>query len=92
MTSFSHLNPGKSKLTYPSELYDELRASLVNAELILLRILKFELRIPTPFEYLDDLLRDYVYFSRTDKSHFEDYVSVVDTVIGVVTRSTILKR
>ncbi len=39
-------------LTFPSVLYDSLRATIVQAELILLRILKFELRIPIPYEFL----------------------------------------
>jgi hypothetical protein len=39
-------------LTFPSELYDTLRATIVQAELMLLLVLKFELRIPLPFEFL----------------------------------------
>ena len=39
-------------LTIPSSHYDNLRATLVRAELIHLRVLKFELRLPSPFEYL----------------------------------------
>lgn len=39
-------------LTVPSETYDTLRATLVQAELILLRVLGFELRIPLPLDYL----------------------------------------
>ncbi|KAI9777348.1 MAG: Cyclin- protein fam58a [Geoglossum umbratile] len=42
----------KPPLTFPSELYDTLRATIVQAELMLLRVLKFELRIPLPFEFL----------------------------------------
>ncbi|KAH0544850.1 hypothetical protein FGG08_001079 [Glutinoglossum americanum] len=45
-------NPHAHPLTFPSELYDSLRATIVQAELMLLRVLKFELRIPLPFEFL----------------------------------------
>jgi len=40
------------RLTIPSSHCDNLRATLVRAELIHLRVLKFELRLPSPFEYL----------------------------------------
>ncbi|KAL8685155.1 MAG: hypothetical protein Q9218_007943, partial [Villophora microphyllina] len=39
-------------LRIPSPEYDILRATLVHAELLLLRILGFELRIPSPLDYL----------------------------------------
>ncbi|KAI9697305.1 MAG: hypothetical protein M1836_004869 [Candelina mexicana] len=45
-------SPSVQPLTFPSILYDSLRATIVQAELILLRILKFELRIPLPYEFL----------------------------------------
>ncbi|KAL8952914.1 MAG: hypothetical protein Q9222_001204 [Ikaeria aurantiellina] len=43
-------------LAIPSPIYDVLRARLVQAELILLRVLGFELRIPSPLEYLQRYL------------------------------------
>ena len=43
-------------LKIPSEVYDVLRATLVQAELMLLRVLGFELRLPTPMEYLSRYL------------------------------------
>lgn len=43
-------------LTFPSPLYDTLRSTLVTAELLLLRVLRFELRVPLPYEYLPRLL------------------------------------
>lgn len=43
-------------LTIPSTAYDTLRATLVRAELILLRVLGFELRIRLPLEYLPQYL------------------------------------
>ncbi|MCJ1362966.1 Cyclin- protein fam58a [Acarospora aff. strigata] len=45
-------NPTATPLTFPSSLYDSLRATVVQAELVVLRVLKFELRLPLPFEYL----------------------------------------
>lgn len=54
LPSHALLNPSPPsvRLSYPSELYDSLRASLVQAELIVLRSLGFELRLQTPFNYL----------------------------------------
>ncbi|KAL8858078.1 MAG: hypothetical protein Q9178_005403 [Gyalolechia marmorata] len=46
----------KSPLAIPSPTYDTLRATLVQAELILLRVLAFELRLPSPLEYLQRYL------------------------------------
>ncbi|KAL8827803.1 MAG: hypothetical protein Q9191_002960, partial [Dirinaria sp. TL-2023a] len=45
-------DPFQDTLKIPSETYDNLRATLVQAELILLRVLGFELRLPSPMEYL----------------------------------------
>ncbi|KAI9820698.1 MAG: hypothetical protein M1827_005067 [Pycnora praestabilis] len=45
-------NAAAESLTFPSNKYDSLRATVVQAELILLRVLKFELRIILPFEFL----------------------------------------
>ena len=49
-------DPLTGPLKIPSEAYDILRATLVQAELILLRVLGFELRLPTPMEYLSRYL------------------------------------
>ncbi|KAL8710306.1 MAG: hypothetical protein Q9220_005076 [cf. Caloplaca sp. 1 TL-2023] len=43
-------------LTIPSPTYNILRATLVQAELILLRILGFELRAPSPLDFLQRYL------------------------------------
>lgn len=40
-------------LAIPSPAYDALRATLVSAELLLLRVLGFELRLPLPLDFLD---------------------------------------
>lgn len=45
-------DPISQPLVVPSTVYDSLRATLVQAELMLLRILGFELRIPLPLDYL----------------------------------------
>lgn len=76
---------------FPSALYDKLRASLVKAELLLLRILRFELRLATPYDYLDDLLRDFLDFSKTDSSHYEDYVKVTDSLLGLASKVMVNK-
>ncbi|KAL8730280.1 MAG: hypothetical protein Q9166_004163 [cf. Caloplaca sp. 2 TL-2023] len=46
----------KPPLKSPSPTYDTLRATLVQAELILLRVLGFELHLPSPLEYLQRYL------------------------------------
>ena len=46
------INPDKPALTFPSDLYDALRFSTVTSELIMLRVLKFELRVTLPQTYL----------------------------------------
>lgn len=43
----------KTPLIIPSPAYDALRATLVSAELLLLRVLGFELRFPLPLDFLD---------------------------------------
>ncbi|KAI9839562.1 MAG: hypothetical protein M1819_002188 [Sarea resinae] len=69
-------SPRTQPLTFPSALYDSLRSSLVQAELILLRALKFELRIPLPLEflprYMDRTIGD-VNAGRGDWRGTEDY-------------------
>lgn len=45
-------DPINQPLVVPSATYDSLRATLVQAELMLLRILSFELRVPLPLDYL----------------------------------------
>ncbi|KAI4102905.1 MAG: hypothetical protein LQ339_004450 [Xanthoria mediterranea] len=43
-------------LVIPSPTYDTLRATLVQADLILLRVLGFQLHLPSPLEYLQRYL------------------------------------
>ena len=51
-----HNNISRLPLRIPSEAYDSLRATVVQAELLVLRILGFELRLLSPFEYLSRYL------------------------------------
>lgn len=46
------LHQSAGSLKVPSATYDTLRATLVQAELMLLRVLGFELRLPLPLDYL----------------------------------------
>lgn len=43
-------------LTFPFTTYDLLRSAVVQAELMLLRVLEFKLRIPSPLEFLPHYL------------------------------------
>ena len=49
-------NPLSGPLKIPSAAYDVLRATLVQAELILLRVLGFELRFSSPMDFLSRYL------------------------------------
>ena len=54
--AYGILNPDKPPLTFPSDVYDALRFSTVTSELIILRVLKFELRVTLPQTYLPRLV------------------------------------
>ena len=47
------LRPTDKDLTWPSALYDDLRSGVVTTELILLRVLKYDLLRPTAIDYID---------------------------------------
>lgn len=75
-------------LTVPSERYDFLRATLVQAELMLLRVLDFELRVPLPLDYLPRYLErtlepvasageEYDNWGKEEKAEY----GVVDTIM-----------
>lgn len=51
-----HQGTSTTTLECPSPTYDSLRSAFVRTELVLLRILKFELRISTPFDFLPGYL------------------------------------
>ncbi|KAF3911362.1 Cyclin-T1-2 [Dactylellina cionopaga] len=54
--AYSLLHPSSPPIRVPSHLYDTLRATIVTAELHLLRILKFELRVAIPHDYIPRML------------------------------------
>ncbi|KAI9874799.1 MAG: hypothetical protein M1830_009257 [Pleopsidium flavum] len=99
-------NPSAEPLTFPSVLYDTLRATVVQAELILLRVLKFELRIALPFEFLPRYLDRTVGevnaggggwggtedYDGFDKERRDEYkvVDLMDTGIGRAARAKIV--
>ena len=92
------LDPVASTLTVPSQLYDTLRATLVQAELILLRVLGFELRIPLPLDYLPryleratgdivDTAEDYDGWGKEGKEEYGVEKDIMDTRIGRACRA-----
>lgn len=56
MPSHSLLNPLSPPVQIPSTHYDTLRQTLVTAEVLLLRILKFNIRLTLPHVYLPRIL------------------------------------
>lgn len=81
------------QLTIPSKLYNDLRATLVQAELVLLRVLGFELRVPLPLDFLPRYLErslegvtgageDYSSWSREELDEYGVRSSLMDTDIG----------
>jgi len=85
-------------LMVPSETYDILRATLVQAELILLRVLGFELRIPLPLDYLPRYLEramgdvaeageDYDAWANEEKEEYGVMKSAMDSGIGKACRA-----
>ncbi|KAG0643978.1 hypothetical protein HOY80DRAFT_879288 [Tuber brumale] len=54
--AYAHLHPSSPPLTFPSPLYDSLRSTIVAAELLLLRVLRFDLRVPLPYDFLPRFL------------------------------------
>ena len=85
-------------LQVPSALYDTLRQTLVQAELILLRILGFELRLPLPLDYLPRYLEramksvseegeDYDSWSNDEKEEYGVVRAVMDTGVGKACRA-----
>ena len=80
-TSVSNLIPIEQPLAIPSPTYDTLRGTVVQAEILLLRILGFELRLPSPLDFLQryleramedvtDVAEDYDNWDREGKEEF----------------------
>lgn len=91
-------DPIDQPLTVPSTIYDSLRATLVQAELMLLRILGFELRIPLPLDYLPRYLEramedvsgvseNYDSWGKEDKEEYGVVKDAMDTSLGRACRS-----
>ncbi|EWC47605.1 hypothetical protein DRE_03225 [Drechslerella stenobrocha 248] len=89
-TSTSTGNSPPSPLRVPSHKYDTLRATIVTAELHLLRILRFELRLPLPHDYIPRMLdtalaiipgEDYTAISE-DRMMEDNVADAADTFIG----------
>ena len=85
-------------LVVPSTRYDTLRATLVQAELMLLRVLGFELRISLPLNYLPryleramediaDASEDYDSWEKEEKEEYGVVKDGMDTSIGRACRS-----
>lgn len=91
-------DPISQPLVIPSTIYDSLRATLVQAELMLLRILGFELRIPLPLDYLpryveramEDIVgasEDYDSWGKEEKEEYGVLKDCMDTSFGRACRS-----
>lgn len=86
-------NPVAKPVIVPSATYDALRATLVQAELILLRVLGFELRVPLSLGYLPRYLEramedvadageDYDSWGKEEKVEYGVLNGIMDTGIG----------
>lgn len=91
-------DPVAQPLTVPSEIYDTLRATVVQAELMLLRVLGFELRIPLPLEYLPRYLEratedltdageDYDEWGKEEKEEYGVVNNAMNTGLGRACRA-----
>lgn len=91
-------DPVAQPLTVPSEIYDTLRTTVVQAELMLLRVLGFELRIPLPLEYLpryleratedvNDAGENYDEWGKEEKEEYGVVKTAMDTAIGRACRA-----
>ena len=79
-------------------MYDTLRATLVQAELMLLRVLGFELRLPLPLDYLSryldramgdvtDASEDYDRWGKEEKEEYGVLKDSMETGIGRACRA-----
>ena len=91
-------NPISQPLVVPSTIYDILRATLVQAELMLLRILGFELRIPLPLDYMPRYLEraigevadageNYGSYGKEEKEEYGVVKDIMDTLFGRACRA-----
>lgn len=95
-------DPISQPLVVPSATYDSLRATLVQAEVMLLRILGFELRIPLPLDYLPRYLEraigdvanaseNYDSWGKEEKEEYGVVKDAMDTSIGRACRSKAIR-
>ena len=91
-------NPISQPLVVPSTIYDTLRATLVQAELMLLRILGFELRIPLPLDYMPRYLEraigevadageNYDSYGKEEREEYGVVKDIMDTLFGRACRA-----
>ena len=94
----SDSNPINRPLSVPSAMYDTLRATLVQAELMLLRVLGFELRLPLPLDYLSRYLdramgdvasaaEDYDSWGKEEKEEYGVLQDSMETGLGIACRA-----
>ena len=97
----SDLSPYNKPLSVPSATYDTLRATLVRAELMLLRVLGFELRMPQPLDLLPRYLEramgdvsnaaeDYDSWDKEDKDEYGVLKDHMETGIGRACRARVV--
>ena len=90
------------RLTIPSALYDNLRATLVQAELLLLRILGFEVKVSLPLDFLPRYLErafqdpadageDYDSWSGEEREEYGVLNNLLETGIGRSCRTWAVK-
>ena len=96
------LNPSPDEpLKAPSDLYDALRATIVQAELSLLRILGFNLRLSLPLEFISRYLEqalaevldageDYRSWGKEEREEYGVVGDVMQTGIGRACRSKVI--
>ena len=96
------LNPSAAEpLRAPSALYDTLRATVVQAELMLLRVLGFNLRLVLPFEFMSRYLKramaevadfgeDYESWGKEEREEYGVVGDVMETGIGRACRSKVI--
>lgn len=86
------MNPSPiAPLVIPSALYDTLRMTLVQAELLLLRVLGFELKLSLPLDFVDryreramaDATATAEDYGRWNREEREEYGVVEETETGI---------
>ena len=71
-------------LTVPSAKYDRIRDTVVQVELVLLRVLGFELRLPLPLDYLPRYLHRALEDIEQAAADYDDWNAEEQAEYGVV--------